>query len=166
MREITIRRLAVSDAEDYRTIRLAALKADPEAFGSTYDAEVERPLEHFAERLAGTTVFGAYQGRDIVGMVGFKREDGQKSCHKGFVWGMFVRAAARGRGIGAALMGALIPCAAETVEQLTLTVVEGNEAAIALYRKFGFERYGVEPRSLKSAAGYVNEVLMARVLDR
>lgn len=78
---------------------------------------------------------------------------------------MYVRADARGQGIGSALLGALLSCAAEIVEQLTLTVVEGNDAAIALYRKFGFETYGLEPRSLKGAAGYANEVLMARVLN-
>jgi hypothetical protein len=48
--QFQVRRLAPADAGDYRTIRLAALKGDRGAFGSTYEAEVARPLTHFAER--------------------------------------------------------------------------------------------------------------------
>jgi len=48
-----------------------------------------------------------------------------------------------------------------SVEQLTLAVVEGNAAALALYRKLGFAAYGVEPRALKTETGCRNEVLMA-----
>ena len=161
---IAIRRLGVADAEDYRTIRLAALAREPEAFGSVYDVEVVRPIEAFAERLATSHVFGAYAGERIVGLAGFKQESGPKDNHKGFVWGLYVRPSARGQSAARALMAAVIGCARERVEQLTLAVVEGNDAARTLYEKFGFEVYGLEPRALKSATGYRNEVLMVLFL--
>lgn len=161
---VTIRRLVASDAEDYRTIRLAALAREPDAFGSVYDVEVARPLSAFAERLETSVVLGAHIGERIVGMVGLKRETGPKDSHKGFVWGLYVRPSARGRGVARALMQALIAAADAGIEQLTLTVVEGNEAALRLYRKLGFEVYGLEPRALKSPAGYRNEVLMVLFL--
>ena len=47
------------------------------------------------------------------------------------------------------------------IERLILTVVQGNDAAIALYRRHGFTIYGVEPRARKTAAGYTDKVLMA-----
>jgi ribosomal protein S18 acetylase RimI-like enzyme len=50
------------------------------------------------------------------------------------------------------------------VQQLTLSVVQGNDAALALYKRCGFETYGVEPRALKSTTGYADEVLMVRFL--
>lgn len=50
------------------------------------------------------------------------------------------------------------------VEQLTLTVVQGNDAALALYQKYELQPYGMEPRALKTAAGYADEVLMWRQL--
>jgi ribosomal protein S18 acetylase RimI-like enzyme len=159
-----IRRLIAADVLDYRTIRLAALARDPDAFGSVYDLEVARPLSAFAERLTSSTVFGAFVGERIVGMAGFKTEAGPKDSHKAFVWGLYVRPSARGQGIGAALMQALIAEARLSVEQLTLAVVEGNDAALALYRKFGFTVYGIEPRALKTENGYRNEVLMALLL--
>jgi ribosomal protein S18 acetylase RimI-like enzyme len=161
---IDIRRLHPSDAEDYRAIRLAALQGAPEAFGSVHAVEAARPLSDFAERLDATMVFGAYDAGRIIGMVGFAREDGPKDRHKGYVWGMYVRPEAQGQGVGAALLQALLAAAAGVVEQVKLMVVADNAGAIALYRKLGFVTYGVEPRALKTEAGYFDEMLMVRML--
>ena len=160
---IAIRRLDGADASDYRTIRLAALHGSPEAFGSTYAIEAERPLSAFVERLASSVVFGAYAGQDIVGMAAFQQNSGERKRHKGFIWGLYVRPAARRSGIASALLEALVRSADSVVETLTLTVVQSNDAAQALYRTLGFRIYGVEPRALRSATGYVDEVLMVRL---
>lgn len=156
-----IARLRPSDAEVFRTIRLAALKTTPEAFGSTYEIEAARPVSAFADGLSASVVFGAFVDQRIVGMAGLKQEAGPKVSHKAVIWGFYVEPDWQGRGAGSALLAALIEMARDVVEQLTLTVVEGNDAAIALYTKFGFAAYGVEPRALKTSAGYINEVLMA-----
>lgn len=161
---IVIRQLTPADAADYRAIRLAALQGAPEAFGSTYEAEVARPMAAFAERLATACVLGAYDGARIVGMAGFKQQSGAKDAHKGFVWGFYVAPEARGHGVGAALMDAVVAAATGVVEQLTLSVVRTNAAALALYARCGFDIYGIEPRALKSTAGYDDEVLMVRFL--
>ncbi len=166
MSPFEIRRLEITDAQDYRAIRLAALQGEPEAFGSVHQVEKERSIAEFAERLATSIVFAAYAGGQIAGMAGLKQETGPKDRHKGFVWGMYVRPEARKQGIGSALIAATIDRAGDIVEQLTLTVVQGNEDAILLYRKFGFQVYGIEPRALKAATGYADEVLMSRILIR
>ena len=44
---------------------------------------------------------------------------------------------------------------------LTLTVTEGNEPAIRLYRRAGFVAYGVEPLSILTPAGYKGKVCMS-----
>ncbi|MGM3274993.1 GNAT family N-acetyltransferase [Ralstonia sp. 24A2] len=156
---------AAADVADYRAIRLTALRDSPEAFGSTYDAEAGLPLEAFAERLATTIVLGAYDGTQIAGMVGFKQQTIAKLAHKGFIWGFYVAPEVRGRGVGTALVDGIVAAATGQVEQLTLSVVHTNAAALALYQRCGFETYGVEPRALKSAAGYADEVLMVRFLQ-
>ncbi|MDQ0473606.1 GNAT family N-acetyltransferase [Labrys wisconsinensis] len=165
MQAVTIRRLVVADAEDFRAIRLAALLTAPEAFGSVHALEVERPLAAFAERLATSAVLGAYDGGRIGGMAGFWRANGPKDSHKGFVFGMFVAPELRGRGVGAALIAAVIAAARGEVEQLHLAVLRSNAAAIALYRAAGFAVYGIEPRALKDASGYADELLMVRILQ-
>jgi ribosomal protein S18 acetylase RimI-like enzyme len=162
--QFQIRRLAAADAADYRVIRLAALKGDRHAFGSTYEAEAGRPLAHFAERLATSAVHAAYRDAGIVGMAGFKRHEGARDRHKAFVWGMYVCPEVRRQGVARALMEAVLEEASTVVEQLILYVVHDNVAALALYRGLGFEVYGVEPRALKSDSGYADEVLMVRFL--
>ena len=164
VKSLEIRRLGAGDAADFRALRLAALKADPQAFGSTYEAEAGRSLAEFAERLGSSAVFAAYAGGRPVGMTAFKRRDGARERHKGFVWGTYVQADRRRSGVAGALMAALLEAAAAELELLTLCVVKENAAAIALYRKFGFEIYGIEPRALKDPGGYADEVLMVRVL--
>lgn len=159
------RRLGLADAADFRLIRLEALKNAPEAFGSTHEAEAAFPDGVFAERLESGMVFGAYAGQRIVGMVGFRQEIPEKIRHKGFLWGMYVAPEARGNGTGAALVRLLLATAGPLVEQIRLSVVTTNAAAIALYERHGFRAYGTEPRALKGAAGYADEMLMVRFLN-
>jgi ribosomal protein S18 acetylase RimI-like enzyme len=164
MIEFTVRTLAAADAADYRQIRLAALKSEPQAFGSTWEVEAARPLSHFAERLASSVVLAAYGSTGVIGMAGYRQQDGARERHKAFVWGTYVRPQVRRHGVALRLMQELIASAAGCVEQLTLMVVEGNAEALALYRRCGFEVFGVEPRALKGPAGYAGEILMVRFL--
>jgi ribosomal protein S18 acetylase RimI-like enzyme len=163
---VAIRPLGITDVADYRTIRLASLRNAPDAFGSVYETTVTLPIETFAERLTGAMVLGAYARERIVGTAAFSRETGEKERHKGVLKGVYVEPDARGQGVAEALITGVIDHAREIVEQLTLTVVQGNEAAIALYRKLGFEIYGIEPRARKNPGGYVDKVLMVLDLRR
>ncbi|GGI44949.1 hypothetical protein GCM10008018_09650 [Paenibacillus marchantiophytorum] len=60
-----IRILHERDAHLYQELRLSSLKVSPDAFGSTYEREVEFSLETVAERLkptSGKFVLGAFDG--------------------------------------------------------------------------------------------------------
>jgi RimJ/RimL family protein N-acetyltransferase len=61
-------------------------------------------------------------------------------------------------------MDGLLAAAPDKMEQITLSVVSGNTAAQAFYEAFGFTVFGVEPRSMKTDARYLDEVLMVRFL--
>jgi ribosomal protein S18 acetylase RimI-like enzyme len=50
------------------------------------------------------------------------------------------------------------------VEKISLTVYPHNEAARALYRKFGFEEEGRLVGQSKKSYGYEDEIVMARWL--
>lgn len=164
---IGIRRLAPGDADDvsaYRDIRLEALRDSPEAFGSSFEAEDAQPERWFADRLGSTTVLGAFSGPMLVGIAGFAVQQGQKRAHKGMLWGMYVRPAARKSGVGQRLIEAILDLARGHVELIQLSVVQENAAARRLYARLGFVDYGLERNSLKQDGRYYHEVLMAKDL--
>ena len=162
---IEIRRLAQADALLYRGIRLEALQASPEAFGSTFEVENAQPLSWFSDRLGSSTVLGAYRDAELVGMAGFAVQHGQKKAHKGILWGMYVRPAVRKASVGRQLVEAICNLAHQQVELIQLTVVRDNEQARSLYARLGFLEYGVEKNALKQDGRYYDEVLMAKALS-
>jgi RimJ/RimL family protein N-acetyltransferase len=159
--DIEVRRLTPADAAGYREIRLAGLKNNPEAFGSTFESESLKPLSSFAERLRSSAIFGALRGAELLGIAGFAFREGAKETHKGLLWGMYVRPDARKSGVGRRLVEAVIDFARQHVEILQLNVVSDNEPARRLYARLGFVEYGLEKNSLKHGGTYYDEILMA-----
>lgn len=155
MAQFLLRRLTVSDAEAFRDLRLEGLRNHPEAFGSSFEEESERPLAWFTERLEENLVFaGCADDGHLLGVAALGIQKGLKQRHKAFLWGMYVRAEARGTGLAAALVARLLHEARGKVEETRFSVVTSNEAAIRLYRRHGFQDYGLEPRALKVADRY------------
>lgn len=164
MHDVQIRRLSPADAILYRELRLEALRLAPDAFSSTFTIENAEPLTWFADRLARSAVFGAFDGEKLRGIAAFLARQGQKERHKGVLVGMYVRPDARNTGIGRRLAEAVIEHARRKVEILQLSVVAGNEPARRLYTNLGFVKYGVEKNALKESGRYWDEVLMAKSL--
>lgn len=163
--ECTVRRLQKGDGENCRIIRLEALRHAPEAFGSTYEKESERDVAQFENRVTTGCIFGAFSAERIVGMVGFYQESGEKFEHKGVLWGMYVNRDFRNAGVGNDLVSAVLSHAKDLVDLVSLAVVTENASAIALYKKMGFQTYGVEVRALKIGEQYLSETLMVRDLN-
>jgi RimJ/RimL family protein N-acetyltransferase len=69
---------------------------------------------------------------------------------------------ARRQGVGTALLQAAVDWARETgIRKLELHVFPWNEAAIALYETFGFEREGYRKRHYRRGNELVDAILMA-----
>lgn len=150
---MTIRRLHIADARDFRALRLRALREHPEAFTSSFEEAVHRPLEDSVRRLAPDAderFWGAFDGEMLVGMVGLHPEQSAKTRHKAKVVAMYVAPEHTRRGIGKALLHALVAQArTDGLESLTLTVTAGNHEAERLYADVGFVSFGIEPRAIK-----------------
>jgi ribosomal protein S18 acetylase RimI-like enzyme len=167
--DFDIRPVTRAEAAAWRELRLEALMNHPIAFMSSYEEWVKRDLAAFAERIpeaAGDDVlFGVYAGGELDGCAGFGREPGEKERHKGFMWGVYLRPALRGRGVGAALIGRLIEHASGCVSLLRCSVTAENDAAADLYRRLGFVDYGIEPRSLRYDGRDYDEALLVISFD-
>jgi ribosomal protein S18 acetylase RimI-like enzyme len=162
-----IRRLTGQDAESYRQLRSEALELEPWAFTESTAQHQAMTLETIQHRLgAGASddnfVLGAFDGRDLIGMAGFFRRQGEKICHRGEIWGVYVAKQYRVKGIGRALLEELIRQLRSQpgLEQVALGVSAGNIPARRLYETLGFEMYGCEVRALKIDGVYVDENLM------
>ena len=111
-----------------------------------------------------SSVFGAFVDGELLGVAGYRRQDGVKESHKAILWGMYVRPKGRNRGLGQDLIEAIVAHASGSIEQLKLVVTSGNEPAHRLYRRLGFSEYGREIRALKHDGRYFDDILMVRFL--
>jgi ribosomal protein S18 acetylase RimI-like enzyme len=162
---VDIRLLTDSDWLAYRELRLAALRAEPEAFGSSAEQEESLGDAWFQQTLRGNHVFAAVRGGTMCGLAAWRRNGIGKLAHVGSIWGMYVAPAERGRGTGRRLLEALVAHArAQAIEALKLSVTATNTAAIALYDRCGFVPYGLEPGTLKVGERYYDTELRIRWL--
>jgi ribosomal protein S18 acetylase RimI-like enzyme len=164
MTSAEIRLLTPVEAGLYRDIRLEGLQQDADAFSATFEHESTMPLAWFAERIARGNVFGAFAGDKLAGVAGYWPQESAKERHKAHLWGMYVRASARGAGLGERLIDAVVKHATGRVELLQLGVGSTNAAALRLYTKAGFAEYGREMKALKLDVSYIDEILMVRFL--
>jgi ribosomal protein S18 acetylase RimI-like enzyme len=161
---LQVRRLTGKDAAAFQALRLKGLREHPDAFGSSFEEEVDRSLNQIAEALDARFVAGCEREGVLVGIGGIRRGDSVKTRHRAVIWGMYVDPEARGLGAGALLLSSLIDHARGRVEDVTLTVAAHNEAAVRLYGRFGFIAYGLDPGALKLGNDYIDERLMRLVL--
>lgn len=156
-----IRRLKPKDARIYRSIRLEALKSNPEVFAISYEDEVNQPIEKYANRfkVKDSYTFGAFERSQLVGVVTLIREVPRKLQHRANIVAMYVEPEKRGQGIGKALLSEAIATAKKLhgIEQIYLSVVTTNLAAKRLYVSLGFETFGTEKRALKWENTYFDE---------
>jgi ribosomal protein S18 acetylase RimI-like enzyme len=157
---MNIRLLDKKDWPQFQALRLEALFTHPEAFGSSYEEEVILSGDAFEKGFNKSTIFGAFQEKQLVGCVGFFIHSPSKMTHRGVVFSMYTKPEFRSFGIGDALLKAVIAHAKKVVIQLHLTVVTTNQSALRLYEKNGFSIYGTEPRSLKIGDHFYDEHMM------
>jgi GNAT superfamily N-acetyltransferase len=147
-----IRRLGIGDAADYRMLRLRSFREHPEAFTTSYEELERQPLAETEKRMTSEhqKFWGAFVDGKLCGYVGLDRETRTKCRHKATLVGMYVEPEMAGRGVGRALVEALLAQArADGLELIVLTVTDGNAKAAQLYERCGFRSFGVEPHAIK-----------------
>jgi ribosomal protein S18 acetylase RimI-like enzyme len=149
MADIEIVKLNPQEWQPYKQLRLEMLQAEPQAFGSRYDEMLQKSDDYWQGRLeeaqAGKNwMLFARSGERLVGMIGAFRAE-QLGVVR--IISVYVSAAARGQGVGGALMEAILDEVGRKGEFHTavLGVTASQAAAVALYRRYGFQIVSEEP---------------------
>ncbi len=165
-----VERLNEQHTQLFRDMRLQAFRDAPEAFGSSYEEELELSEDQFIEKYAAlfiprddAFILGAFDEVDrLIGVAGFYRELRIKNRHKGVIWGMYVTPESRNQGIGKSLLLAILERARrlQDIRQINLAVTSDNVFAKKLYLSMGFQVYGVEKDALQVNGRLFDEDLM------
>ena len=167
-----ITRLTASDATEYRALMLEAYEQAADAFTSTAAERSHEPLSWWERRIASpdglSESFGAFAGKSLVGTVAIEYSAKPKTRHSALLIGMYLRPANRGSGAAGALVKAALEAAEARPEirGIRLTVTEGNEQAIRLYKSVGFMAWGTEPQAIRTPTGFKGKVHMSLVFPR
>ncbi len=159
---MSVRRLGRDDHDALRALRLEALSLYPANFAADLDQEAAMPKAEWLARMATAVTFGGFVGERLSGMVVFSQPTRPKLAHTGNIGAMYVQDAARGTGLAAALLEAVLDHAASVVEQVQLTVNAENARAVKFYERHGFRPIGRIPRSLHVGERYYDDLLMLR----
>ena len=163
-----IERLDASHALAYRELMLEAYDRHPQAFTSSVRERAAMPLQWWESRLTSqlAVAFGAYEEGKLAGLVGLAFEPREKARHKATLFGMYVSANVRQRGLGVQLVEAVLAQARahQGLRLIKLTVTAGNDAAFNLYRRCGFIQFGLEPMAVRVGEEYFDKIHMWREL--
>lgn len=167
---MAIELLDPSNARDYRHLMLEAYALHPEAFVSNLSSREQLPLSWWEGQLDDelSALFGAFVGDQLAGIVGLAFEPWDDAQHKATLFGLYVPTAFRGQGLGEELIQAVLSLAEEEpeIEVVDLTVSVNSAAALALYRRCGFEQSGLEDSAIRVGEDYYDRVHMRRLVRR
>ena len=105
-----IRPLTVDDNEEYRRLRLEALKSAPEAFAEAPEDFEKKTLSEIRGYISRSIAFGGFiigafsNNGTMLGMIGLGRSNYNRLRHRGHIWGVYVTQSAQGNGIGENLL--------------------------------------------------------------
>lgn len=139
---LTIRRLGRQDWEQFRNVRLLALKTHASVYGSTFEAENRMTQEEWIDLLGNERhgIFGLFDGHDLVGLssaFSWKEDESGKSA---ILCNWFLKESYRGDGRFINLVQKTIDWVKEQgrFERIIVSHREGNEGSRKANQKLGF----------------------------
>ncbi len=156
-----IKQLDKKDWQNFREIRLEALKKSSNSFLSSFEEENKKSDEFWLQQLEQSLKFGYFLNNEIVACCGLSLEKSTKISHTATIFQMYVKDKMRKNGIGLALVNFVKDFAKNNgIIHLYLGCNAENFGAIRLYRKCGFKVYGTRPNYTKIGDKFYDDLIM------
>jgi ribosomal protein S18 acetylase RimI-like enzyme len=161
---IEIRKLPIDRWKDYRNLRLEALRSDPSTFGSSFEEEEALAEDEWKRRIQN--VLFAVSEDMLIGMVVCAFNDRPKTKHVAEIFGVYVSADHRGKGVGTMLLERALSLIRKNkgVVKVKLAVNPEQRAAVKLYKKAGFVVMGRAEKELKVGRRFFDVLFMEETL--
>lgn len=158
--DIYIKRLGKEDWQDLKSIRLEALRANPDVFLRRYDEEKQQADDYWQrsfkeDAFKEKAIFGVYDQNQIIGMGGlFPEADVQRAARLG---GAYISAPYRGKGIAHKLLQMRLDWAKASglYDAAYISHRKGNAASRSVILNAGFEL--VEEKAIQWPDGAVDD---------
>jgi RimJ/RimL family protein N-acetyltransferase len=150
--QVKIEKASASEAERLKSLRLAALKDAPYAYGAVYEVDKDKPIDFWQQALVDSNwFFTSIDGVDI-GLIGVEKaaKDRGSKC---WIFGWWIEQSFRGQGVAALMLSEIDKfCIENNWQRQGLGVWPENKRAITAYLKLGFTA-GNKPIPSRSKPG-------------
>lgn len=161
-----IRTVTEADAPELRWYASTLFREDLPGIFKRPAPTLEQELDYIRSHLASgnSTLLVAVDGGAIVGLAGLVGGSVPEERHAATL-AVSVASAHRGKGVGTALIEALIAWAPSVgINRVQLWAWENNPGAISLYERLGFQQEGIARCAVVADGRSIDVVLMARLL--
>lgn len=148
----------VAKETDYLVMDETGFRFSQEQMETTFEAGLENPRE---------LCLLAKVGSEVIGAISVKTSQQFRISHIGNIF-IAVKKAYWGYGIGSILLDEVITWAREMdlIKRLELTVQVRNQAAVHLYKKYGFSIEGTQKRGARTDEGeWLDLYYMGRLIE-
>jgi len=170
-KELEVKAVSSEEWEEYKRLRLEALKSDPGSFIESLEEESKRSDEYWMNYLKniethdGPKLLAARSGDRFIGMAGYFKRNKQAAG----INGLYVSKDQRGTDVSDRLMESIIEIAKKNpdIKTLELMVRKDLKQAINLYEKFGFKKAG-KAKSIKMGNGEISDAyfMIKRIMEK
>lgn len=160
MDKITIVKIPENKWQDYKDIRLEALKMDSIAFGSSF--EEERNFNEDTWKQRSKPALLAYYDDKPVGLLVYIINTRIKTKHVANIYSVYVNKAFRGHGIGKKLVIEALESIKKNDEVIKVNLAVNPEqiSAVKLYESFGFKQIGRLSKEIFENNIFYDQLLM------
>jgi RimJ/RimL family protein N-acetyltransferase len=136
--QVLIQPAAKSEAQRLRSLRLAALKDAPYAYGAKYEVDKEKPLTFWQESIENSNWFFVSINEEDIGLIGVEKA-GTDRISDCWIFGWWIAPPYRGQGVVKLMLDEIDKfCLKNNWLHQGLGVWPENQRAVAAYTKLGF----------------------------